>query len=116
MKKFTTATTLAALGTLLIPAVSLAATYHYVTLDGTVDEVQASTAAQALVMVDARDDSIHSGVQLDTGVLDEGEQVGHEYTYVALDGSVKTITAASLDAATVLATDRKYDSGFMVKE
>lgn len=106
--------TLAALGALLAPLPSLAATYQYVAIDGTVQDVEAATAQEALAMISVRSDVTNSGVKLDTGVLEEGEQVGHVYTYVAVDGTVRSIYAANIDAAYLLATDRMFNSGFIV--
>jgi hypothetical protein len=101
-------------GLLLVPFVSFAQMYHYVALDGTIKDVDASNPQEALMMGSRDGDALHSGVKMDANVLQPGENVGNLYTYMATSGSLKTITAAGFDAALMLATDRVPTSGFLV--
>jgi len=106
---------LAGLGVLAVPLTSLATTYRYAARDGTIRDVQAASAIEALAMVSASGDAaIHSGVALDTGVLEPGDSIGHEYAYVSVSGALASVTAANLDTAFALASDRAPTSGFLV--
>lgn len=108
--------TLVAVGALAAPFVSSAAYYHYLDLSGTVRGIEANSATEALAQVNAQDNSLHSGVKLDTGELKDGESYGRTYLYVSTTGETKSVSAASLDAAYMLATDRANTSGFLVVE
>lgn len=104
----------AATAVLALPFVSFAQTYDYVALDGTIKSVVAPTAANALAQIQAQGDAMHSGVRAADGILAPGDQVGLTYTYVSTSGSLKSVTASSVDAAFMLAADRAPASGFLV--
>lgn len=87
------------------PSVSLAAQYHYLNLRGEVVTVEASNASQALAISASRGDSMHSGVVLDIGLLEQGDEYGITYRYQSNLGGTKYVTAASVDAAYVIAPD-----------
>jgi hypothetical protein len=107
---------LSLLGVLASPFVSSAATYHYVDLTGTVHDIEAPTALQAFATVENSGQTIHSGVAPDLGIIRAGQNYGVDYSYVTNQGTVATVHAASLDAASALATDRAPNSGFLVGE
>lgn len=105
---------LSLVGVFGLPLISSAATYNYVDLSGTVQSFEAATAADALIMVSAAGNTIHSGVALDRPLLEDGEEVGNTYLYVAMDGTIKAVQAATVDAAFVLAVDREPSSGMLL--
>jgi hypothetical protein len=107
---------LAAAAALLVPSLSMAATYHYVNIDGTVADIGAGSAAEALAALRTSPSTIHSGVMLDQGMIEQGEQVGNLYQYISVSGQLKSVFAASLDAARVLATDKAPTSGFLITD
>jgi hypothetical protein len=94
-----------------MPAVSSAAMYHYIDLSGRVGTVEANSPQQALALANSFNNVLHSGVKLDQGMLQTGESYGFPYRYVDIYGNTRTVTAASLDAAYMLATDRASNSG-----
>ena len=98
---------------LAIPAVSSAATYHYIDLTGNVVTIEAESAQDALSKANANNDVYHSGVKLDQGMLHTGESFAVTYQYVTAQGTLKTVEAASVDAAFILATDIAPNSGFL---
>jgi hypothetical protein len=102
------------IGVLGLPLTSFAATYHYLDVNGTVHDVNAPSAQQALTYVNALPSTIHSGVALDQGRLNAGENYGHYYQYRTKSGAYNVVLAATLDAARTLATDRASDSGFVI--
>ncbi len=110
MKKFLMLSLIGVLG--LLPLSSHAATYHYIDVNGTVHDVNSSSAAAALAYVSSLPATIHSGVALDLGFLNPGDNYGHDYQYRTTFGTIATVHAASLDAARMLATNRASDSGF----
>jgi hypothetical protein len=87
------------------PAVALAETYHYIDITGEVESIEAQSAAEALMVIEANGDALHSGVKLDVGQLEEGEDYGITYEYQSTSGGTGRVTAASADAAMLLATD-----------
>jgi len=113
----------ALVATLVLPAVSLAATYHYVDTSGTVRSVEATSATDA--MNNAVNMAPHSGVALDQGVLDSGDKVtgggtmstgnstpvANQYHYVDVTGTVRNITASSPAQALALAVNKDPHSG-----
>ncbi len=105
---------LSLLGVFGLPLISSAATYHYVDVTGTVQSVEASSAAHALAYVTSLPTTIHTGVALDLGVLDAGDDHSNLYQYRTTYGTNAVVRAATLDAAYLLATDRAADSGFML--
>jgi hypothetical protein len=108
---------------LLTPLASFAATYHYVDTSGTVRTVSADNAAQAYAQ--AYNIAPHSGVTLDTGVLDSGDTVTgtntgtasgsvNEFHYVDANGVVRTVTATTPSQALNVATGIDVHSGVAV--
>lgn len=104
-----------------IPALTFAATYHYVTVEGDVEAVEANTAAEALMTAP----NIHpnSGVAIDRGLLEENDDVdvpvggtggANMYAYVSVTGEVKVITASSPSAAISAAYDIHPHSGVAI--
>ncbi len=102
------------IGVLGFPLSSLAATYHYLDVTGTAHTVEAASATQALNFVNALPNTIHSGVALDMGILEPGENYGQTYQYRTIYGTNAYVQAATLDAARLLATDRAPTSGFYI--
>ena len=110
---------------LVVPAISLAATYHYVNVNGQVSDVSAANANQAFAL--ATDIAPHSGVAIDTGTINAGDTVvpagsgasaptvagasAATYQYVNVNGQVKTVAAANAASAFALATDIAPHSG-----
>ena len=88
-----------------LPGLSLAASYHYIDIQGNVQTIEANSGAEALATVALRADALHSGVVLDQGVLEEGDDYGIVYAYMSTSGETRTVTAATLDAAYLLAPD-----------
>ena len=88
-----------------LPAVSLAAPYHYINLNGEVVTIEASNAAEAMAISEARGDVLHSGVAIDQGFLEKGNLHGITYQYQSTLGGIRYVTAASMDAAHILAPD-----------
>ncbi len=117
MKNIAFTAVIAALTLAALPAISRAASFDFINLQGAVQTIQADNANMALSYIAQNRLSVHSGV-VRSGILTPGQVVvggTRMYTYVTVNGSLKTIQAASLDAASVLATDRHPQSGFMVK-
>lgn len=96
--------------------VAQAATYHYVDIYGQVRNLQASNAQEALVVASALPTTLHTGVKLDTGLLDRGDIAGQLYAYMDVAGNYRIITASSVDAAWLVATDRHPNSGLVMLE
>lgn len=95
-----------ALFTLLaLPLASRAAMYHYLNLQGEVVTVEADTPAQALAISRLNGDALNSGVAIDIGRMNEGESFAVTYEYLSTMGMNRTIEAANMDAAYVLAND-----------
>lgn len=111
MKKIILTASLAAI--LAVPAAVGAASYHYVDVAGTVNTIEAASPSDALLKARLSGKTIHSGVALDRGVLETGKNVGTVYQYIDVWGNVRTITAASVDAAFVLAPDKAPHSSFL---
>lgn len=99
---------------LAVPAVSSAATFHYVDVHGVVQNIEASSPSEALVLASLRGNVLHSGVKLAQGQLQAGENVGSIYNYVDIYGNIKSVVAASADAAFLLATDIHPQSGLLI--
>ena len=99
---------------LAIPAVGFAASYHYVSVDGEVKTIDAANATQALTIAHQNGAAYDSGVKVDLGMLDEGDETGNVYMYVDVSGNTKSVTAANVQAAFALATDIAPDSGVVV--
>lgn len=97
-----------------IPAIGFAASYHYISMEGEVKTIEAASATQALTIAHQNGAAQDSGVKVDLGVLDEGEDTGNVYMYVDASGNTKSVTAANVAAAFVLATDIAPDSGVVV--
>ena len=85
---------------LLLPFVGLAASYDYITTQGVVRTVEAPNADVALSLV--RNEVLHSGVKLDSGLLSSGDLAGNYYMYIDRSGNPQIITASSFDAAFLL--------------
>ncbi len=102
------------IGVLGLPLTSFAATYHYLDVNGTVHDVDALSAQQALNYVNSLPNTIHSGVALDQGILKPGDDYGQTYQYRTIYGTNGYVHAATLDAARSLATDRAANSGFYI--
>lgn len=97
-----------------VPAIGLAASYHYVTMEGEIKTIEAANAAQALTIAHQNGAAHDSGVKADQGMLDEGDETGNTYLYVDISGNTKSVTAANVQAAFTLATDIAPDSGVVV--
>ena len=123
MKQGMTKTFLALAGLLVvgIPLFSFAATYHYVSVEGDVEAVEANSAAEALMTAP----NIHpnSGVAIDRGFLEANDDVdvvvggtggADTYAYVDSTGQVRTITAQSPAAAIAGATNIHPQSGVAI--
>lgn len=107
---------LASVAALAVPFVSSAAAYHYIDIYGRVNTIDAATPQLALQAVTTSDETLHSGVKLDLGTLETNEVYGQTYTYVSTTGQLRSVTAATIDAAALIAVDRAPGSGFMVME
>lgn len=105
---------LSLLGVCGSPLISSAATYNYLDLTGTVRSVDAPSATEALAYVNSLDTTLHTGVALDLGILNQGENFGQDYTYRTVNGTTVFLRAATYDAAWILATDRDPSSGIML--
>lgn len=116
MKKIISLAVIVAMGLMIAPTVSNAATYFYIDIYGNVEGVEATNSQQALMSANAQDVIVHSGVSLDLGVLEEGQVFANVYEYVDINGNLKSVTAATLDGARILATDRAPRSGFLIAE
>lgn len=103
---------LSLIGVFGLPLTSLAATYHYLDVHGNVNSVEAQSAAQALNYVNSLPTTIHSGVALDQGILEPGQNYSQLYQYRTIYGTNAYVRAATLDAARLLATDKASNSGF----
>ncbi len=132
MKNFILSAALAAV--VIVPAVSLAAQYHYVDTTGTVRTITADNATQAFAL--AVNIAPHSGVAVDTGVLDSGDSVNGSgsmntttvvvvpnmthapvpnlYHYIDITGTVRNVTASSPAEAFALAVNIAPHSGVVV--
>lgn len=108
-----------------LPAATFAATYHYVDTTGTVRTVEAVNANDAFNH--AANIAVHSGVTLDQGLLEAGDQIPvanatgmtasngmASYRYVDMTGTVREVIAASPNAALMMATDRDPNSGVLI--
>ena len=106
---------LALIALMAVPAVSVAATYHYIDTTGTVRTVEADTAAEAFV--EAENIASHSGVAIDMGVLDGGDSVSMTstdmYQYVSITGDVQFVSATSPQAALIIPGDIAPHSGVL---
>lgn len=105
---------LSLVGVFGLPLSSYAATYHYLDLSGTVHSVEASSATQALTYISALPNTLHTGVALDQGILEQGENYGNTYQYRTVYGTNAYVEAVTVDAARALATDRDPNSGFYI--
>lgn len=103
---------------LILPAVSSAALYHYLDLTGRVTTIQVSNAPAALAVADqANRGIVKSGVKLDQGAretLKTGQWFGTFYQYMSVSGAIKSVMAASAEAAFALAADIAPTSGFLM--
>lgn len=104
-----------------VPAVTLAQTYHYVSVEGDIEAIEADTAAEALVM--APDIHPNSGVAEDRGLLEEGMDAdvpvggtggANMYAYVDITGEVETITAPNPSVAITAPADIHPNSGVAI--
>jgi len=103
------------LGVLTVfPAVSSAAVYHYIDMTGTVQDIEAPNSDMALAMTISSGQVLHSGVKLDQGLLNEGDEFGNVYNYVDIFGNVRGVVAATADAAYILATNIDPNSGLIL--
>jgi hypothetical protein len=92
------------------PWVTSAATYNYIDLGGMVRSLEANTAEEALALVVAMPNTLHTGVLLDQGILTDGEVYGYTYSYTDAAGTTGVITAESTDAALMLRPNIVADS------
>jgi hypothetical protein len=111
MKKFTIFSAVSIL--LMLPLFVLAQSYHYIALSGEVKTIEAEAPSQALAIAHQNGAAPDSGVKLDSGTLETGEIRGGLYQYVDVRGILRTITAASVETAFMLAFDRAHDSGVL---
>lgn len=112
-------------GIATLPLTSLAATYYYVDTTSEVGSVEANSASQALVASDA-DRAPHSGVVIDRGFLETGDDVQGEvagastgltlYDYVDVFGKVEDVAAVNAEQALMLAADIHPHSGVVNTE
>lgn len=115
MKKTPFLAVIAAMGLLLaVPLGVQAITYHYIDIEGEVQTIEAGNASEALNVARVNGPTIHSGVKVDAGILDEGDTFANIYHYVDINGNLKSIQAASMDAALFLATDKHPQSGMLL--
>src|ERR1041385_6406102 len=93
-----------ALGFLIMAPLALfASTYEYVDMHGNIQQVEADNASQALVETSAQNDDPHSGVIIDQALPDSVDTVANIYQYTTISGQTKTVQAATLDSAIMLA-------------
>lgn len=104
--------TLSLLGVFGLPLSSFAATYHYLDVYGNVQSVEAQSATQALTYVNSLPTTIHSGVALDQGILEQGQNYSQLYQYRTVYGTTAYVRAATIDAARLIATNEAANSGF----
>ncbi len=98
-----------------LPFFSLASTYQYVDMSGNIQKVDANDPNQALVETSVQtNDDPHSGVIIDQALPDSIDTVANIYQYTTISGQTKTVQAATLDSAIMLAPDRNPASGFTV--
>lgn len=105
---------LSLIGVFGLPLTSLAATYHYLDVHGNVNSVEAPSATQALKYVSSLPATIHSGVALDQGILEPGQNYSQLYQYRTIYGTTAYVRAATFDAARLLATNEAANSAFYV--
>lgn len=105
---------------LLLPLASFAATYDYIDANGIVQSVQAGSANEAMARATNMD--LHSGVKLDAGALDVGDNVfgvggsgdasgTHLYHYIDRNGIVQDVRARNEVEAMGLAVNMDPHSG-----
>ncbi len=110
----------AVLALLALPAVSSAATYLYANLNGSLVQIEAANVSDALAQ--AAVGNIHSGVMLASNLLNASASPApaaaatYKYTYADVNGNLKSVTATSLEAASMMATDKAIGSGFIVSK
>lgn len=91
---------------LFSPVAATAATYNYVDMTGMVESIEANSPMAAMAL--ATDIHPRSGVAIDQGLLDEGDDVAiggsgdasmggtaGTYHYVTVNGEVNTVSASS---------------------
>lgn len=113
MKKILTTLGLLSLVSVL-PGVASATTYHYITIDGEVESVEAQNALDALNFVNNQSNTLHTGVAIDRGLLNDGEVFAQTYNYVDKNYNLREVTAATSKAAFILATDIAPNSGIII--
>lgn len=101
MNKIQITSSFAALSLLILPAVSLASTYQYVSTSGNLQSIEAGSASTALAT--APNLAVHSGVML-AGVgstVNGGGTTNANtfYQFIDVNGSVQSVNAASATAA-----------------
>jgi N-acetylglucosamine kinase-like BadF-type ATPase len=102
---------------LALPAVSFAATYQYVDVNGTLQAVSAASSDQAFAL--ASNIAPNSGVILSEGDVNQSSVTTNTsyppgtYQYIDVNGNVKMVTAANADAALALATGIAPHSGVL---
>lgn len=114
MKKTLPLLALSFLGVVGSPLISHAATYNYLDINGTVHSVDAPSATQALTFINSLDSTLHSGIALDLGLLNPGDDYGNDYQYRTIYGTNAVVHAATFDAARILAVDRAPTSGLLL--
>jgi hypothetical protein len=106
-------TALALVGTLSLPAATFAATYQYVSVQGTIQSVEATNADTALVA--AANIAPHSGVILVTqGGTQTTTPSGTTYQYVTTSGMITSLSATSPEAALAAAINIAPHSGVLL--
>ena len=114
----------------LVPFVSSAATFHYVTSNGYTATVEADSAAEALVT--APNIAANSGVAIDRGLIepgtpvpsvtDNGNAAGYQnpntetYVYVNAQGYTADVAAPSAEVALEIAPNIAANSGVAVDD
>jgi hypothetical protein len=114
----------------LVPFTSMAATYHYVNTSGETASVEAPDAQTALAI--APDRHPNSGVAIDEGMIDDGEDVtapaasasgdtslygtggADTYSYVNQAGVTAMVTAPNPETALVTAPNIDEHSGVVI--
>ncbi|MBI2013735.1 MAG: hypothetical protein HYS87_02835 [Candidatus Colwellbacteria bacterium] len=117
MKKLTGFIALFGFATLMVltAAAQTNGAYNYIDTEGYVKRIQAQSAEDALAL-SVNDASVHSGVIHNPNPLSVGDRFAFKYMYVASDGTLKSVEAATADDAAVLAVDRDPNSGFWLRD
>lgn len=116
---------------LVLPIITFGATYHYVDVNGDVQQVEANSAAEALTK--PTDIAANSGVAIDRDIIQPGMSINDNtvnntsvptmsttgmttYQYVDVNGNIKSVEAYTAAEALTKPNDIALHSGVMVAE